>query len=473
MEKTIGPYQIIQELGKGGMGTVYHAQHVDTGVEVALKVLPPALSRESHFVLRFRREINTLRQLDHPNIVRISDTGHDGELYYYAMEFVLGSSLEEMITSQGRFEDPHEAIAILRKVARALEFAHAKGIIHRDIKPANILLDLQGNVKLTDFGIAKALEATRMTVTGSVMGTAEYMAPEQAEGHSIDKRTDVYSLGVVFYRMVTGRLPFTGSTSIEIMKQLRFNIPESPKALNPTITNNLSELILKMLSKEPKDRFESMEALVRRLDQVEEQMRRARDSAGARPRTVAGAKAPKPSAPEEPLPVAKVAAYAVALVAIALVVYWWYAKRSRAESPEILHARAIELADAGDYSQAIQLFSDLLDHPKTPPDLRESAAARLRECETREIEKERRLETKRVAAARQEAAQSAENLAAGISYYRGLALLGEGKPQDARSIFAAIALLYPDTSWGKSADERLRMIDLGVHGPPQSQPTSP
>ena len=278
-EERIGPYVIVGELGKGGMGTVYHARHVETAEEVALKVLPPALARETHFVLRFKREITTLKQLNHPNIVQIRDHGQDGDIYYYGMEYVEGRSLEDLIDEEGAAADIHETIRIMRETADALGFAHSKGIIHRDIKPANILLDLAGKVKLTDFGIAKMVEATRMTATGAAMGTAEYMAPEQAEGKTVDARTDVYSLGVVFYRMVAGRLPFTGATAVEMMKQHRFNIPEPPKNYNPELNANLSAMIDKMLAKNPKERFESMAEFVRQLNRVEDQIRRAEEAA--------------------------------------------------------------------------------------------------------------------------------------------------------------------------------------------------
>jgi len=302
-------YEIEAEIGRGGMGTVYKAINLSSGQEVALKVLPPELSRQPNFLLRFKREIATLRQLDHPGIVKMLDVGDKEGHYYYAMEYIDGQSLEEILDHKERLSIT-KAIDIAIAVAEALEYSHAKGVIHRDIKPGNILIDVGGCVKLTDFGIAKLVEATRMTDSGSIVGTVEYMSPEQAEGRPIDRRCDIYSLGVVLYRMLTGRVPFTGGTALEIMQMHRFRMPESVKELNREVTMNLSSVIERMMEKDIDKRIESAGVLIKILNTVKETLVRSEEP-GMRRRGGA-----------EPFPVEKAwvfAKWAAAAVVVAIL----------------------------------------------------------------------------------------------------------------------------------------------------------
>jgi len=272
MEK-IGKYGIVRKLGQGGMGIVYLCRDAESSTDVAIKMLPRQLADNPVFFQRFKREVQTLQRLDHPCVVKVYDRGmHDGAPWY-AMEYVPGVSLANILEKQEKMAPPR-AIAIIRACAEALEHAHAQGVIHRDIKPANILLADDGIVKLTDFGIAKVLDATRMTVTQSVLGTVEYMSPEQSQGRNVDARTDLYSLGVVLYQCLTARLPVTGTTPSEVILKLRTHQVESPDAWVPGLPKRLVELIMRLLEKDPLKRPESARELIRELDIIRRQLER-------------------------------------------------------------------------------------------------------------------------------------------------------------------------------------------------------
>jgi serine/threonine-protein kinase len=205
----LGNWIVYKELGRGGMGRVFLGREELTGRQVALKVLAAELAQEVGFLQRFQREIEALQKLDHPNIVHFYKSGYENGFYYYAMEYVEGENLEEILAKRQRL--PYdEVLAIAQQVCAALKHAHDHGIIHRDLKPPNLLMTADGVVKLTDFGIAKVFAADNLTSTGSVLGTAEFMSPEQATGKPVSKRSDLYSLGVVLYALLTGRPPFQG-----------------------------------------------------------------------------------------------------------------------------------------------------------------------------------------------------------------------------------------------------------------------
>ncbi len=265
-------YDLLEEVGHGGMGTVFRAKDLNTGQELALKVLPPELSLNPALLQRFRREVMALRQLTHPSIVRILDVGSEGRTHYFAMEYVSGGSLEGLLQREDGRLPVEDAIDVIVQLAEALDYAHSKNIVHRDIKPSNVLLTEGGHPKLTDFGIAKVVEATRMTVTGGIVGTVDYMAPEQAEGRAIGPRTDIYSLGVLLYQMTTGRLPFKGETPSEVIQKHRFSLVEPPINYNPDMPENLSLAIEDMLQKDQAKRIPSMRALIRILQKIKSQM---------------------------------------------------------------------------------------------------------------------------------------------------------------------------------------------------------
>src|ERR687885_2288161 len=203
-----GRYRILRKLGSGGMANVYLAEDQELGRRVAIKILNDRHANDDQFVERFRREAKNAAGLSHPNIVSIYDRGEAEGTYYIAMEYLDGRSLKELIVSRGPAPVP-VAIDYVRQILSALRFAHRNGIVHRDIKPHNVLVDPEGRVKVTDFGIARS-GASQMTEAGSIIGTAQYLSPEQARGAAVDQRSDLYSLGVVLYELLTGTVPFSG-----------------------------------------------------------------------------------------------------------------------------------------------------------------------------------------------------------------------------------------------------------------------
>ncbi|GAB4353328.1 MAG: hypothetical protein Kow0099_37550 [Candidatus Abyssubacteria bacterium] len=256
METQIGNYELLTEIGKGGMGVVYLARHIETGERVAVKVLPPELTRSPKYVERFRREATAVARLDHPNIIKVFDVGEENGIHFFAMEYLGGQSLRSFLKQRGKLP-PADAVKIILDIADALELAHSQGIVHRDVKPDNIMSDESGAFKIMDFGIAHTEVGTQLTVTGTIMGTPEYMSPEQASGLKVDRRSDIYSLGIVLYEMLTGKAPFRGDTAIEVLQMHVTKTPESPKLLNPEIPGKLAEVVSRMLEKQPANRYDS------------------------------------------------------------------------------------------------------------------------------------------------------------------------------------------------------------------------
>ncbi len=254
--KRLGGYRIEGELGKGGMGVVYLARQVELDRRVALKLLPPQFTIDEAFVRRFRREARAIAQLNHPNIVQVYDIGEQDGAHYYAMELVEGETLDDRI-----FRKQHlnvtDAVRSVVQVCRGLHAAHEAGIIHRDIKPANILFDRRGNAKLTDFGIALHGTAERLTTLGTIVGTPEYMSPEQASGKTTTPQSDIYSLGIVFYEMLTGGVPFDNKDALVTLQQHQFDEPRPPSELNADVPIPVERVVLKMLAKEPEGRYQS------------------------------------------------------------------------------------------------------------------------------------------------------------------------------------------------------------------------
>jgi len=264
---TIGPYEIQDELGAGGMGTVYLAIHGETSEPVAVKVLSATMAREPGLVERFRREVQSLKKLTNPHIVRFLDSGEYEGTYYYAMELVEGETLTERLRRVKRlgWED---VIEISVQVCRALKAAHDAGIIHRDLKPGNLMLTSDDVVKLTDFGVAQIFAAGKLTATGGIVGTAEYMSPEQALGRKAHRSSDLYSLGAVMYCMLTGRPPFVGRSTVEIIQQQRYGQFDPPRSIVPEIPRWLDEVVCRLMSKEPEDRYPDAYVLGLRLQEI-------------------------------------------------------------------------------------------------------------------------------------------------------------------------------------------------------------
>ncbi len=254
-----GRYRIIRRLGAGGMANVYLAEDQELGRRVAIKILNDRHANDEQFVERFRREAKNAAGLSHPNIVSIYDRGEAEGTYYIAMEHLDGRNLKELINARGP-APVRVAIDYARQILSALRFAHRNKIVHRDIKPHNVLDDGDGRLKVTDFGIARA-GASQMTEAGSIVGTAQYLSPEQARGTQVDQRSDVYSLGVVLYELLTGRVPFTGDTPVEIAMKHLSSTPPLPSTLRPDIPRDLDLIVMRALAKDPDERYQTAEEM--------------------------------------------------------------------------------------------------------------------------------------------------------------------------------------------------------------------
>lgn len=265
--KTLGPYRVLEPLGRGGMAEVYKGYHPLLDRYVAIKVLHAHFSADAQFAERFQREAAMVAKLRHPNIVLVHDFGIQDGLSFMAMEYIEGITLKERLANARAKGEPvslSEAVPIIRQVAAALDHAHAHGLVHRDVKPANILLRATrdtptgyGEAILTDFGIAKILEGVQLTTTGMSMGTPDYMAPEQASGLPISAPTDVYALGVVFFEMVTGVLPFSADTPVAVLLKHVSDEPPSPRLIVPTLPATIDGVLKRALAKQPHNRYAS------------------------------------------------------------------------------------------------------------------------------------------------------------------------------------------------------------------------
>jgi len=253
-------YELRTEIGRGGMADVYVALDRLLNRRVAVKVLSPAFAADPAFVERFRREAQAAASLNHPNIVAVYDWGRDGDTSFIVMEYVNGQTLREVLQRYHTLP-PSEAARVAGDIAAALEFAHRNGVVHRDVKPGNVLITPEGGVKVADFGIARAESSDTLTKTGSVLGTATYFSPEQAQGHPLDGRSDVYSLGVVLYEMVTGVAPFTGDSPVSVAYKHVREEPIPPSRIAPEVPGALDRIILTAMAKDVALRYESAEHL--------------------------------------------------------------------------------------------------------------------------------------------------------------------------------------------------------------------
>ena len=286
--RRLGPYELIEVIGRGGMGTVFKGKHDETGDVVAVKSLAANFTMDDHFRARFESEIQALMQLDHPNIVKLISFGQEEGMMYFAMELVEGSSLHAEQKKRKTF-DWREIIEMAQDVCAGLHHAHVRGIIHRDLKPGNLLRTTDGKVKITDFGIAKSFGNSELTGEGNILGTMDYMAPEQAAGKTVTVRSDLYSLGTVMYTLLAGKPPFHAKTLADLATKFTSHKMERISKVVPSVPVELDQLIDNLLQKNPKRRIATAHALTLRLNELQEHLK---DDASARTAVVGNENAP-------------------------------------------------------------------------------------------------------------------------------------------------------------------------------------
>jgi len=279
-----GRYEIIEELGRGGMARVYRVYDRKIREEIALKLIKPEVSEDKQMIDRFRNELKLARKITHKNVCRMFDLNEEDGVHYITMEYVPGEDLKSLIKRMGKIP-VEKSIIIARQVYRGLVEAHGLGIVHRDLKPQNIMIDKDGNARIMDFGIARSIQVKGVTAAGVAVGTPDYMSPEQVKGLEVDRRSDIYSLGICLYEMLTGKLPFTAETPYAIAVKHLADIPKSPNELNNRIPEGLSQMILKCMAKERENRFQTVREMQAELDKIEKEVQAPRmDKASPRKR---------------------------------------------------------------------------------------------------------------------------------------------------------------------------------------------
>jgi serine/threonine protein kinase len=266
-----GRYEVIEELGRGGMGRVYKVFDQKIKEIVALKLINPEIGFNEKAIERFRNELRFARKISHRHVCRLHDLGEEGYTHFITMEYVDGEDLKRFVRKSGQLT-PGKAVSIARQVGEGLAEAHRLGVVHRDLKPQNIMIDRDGNIRIMDFGIARFHEVDGITGSGIIVGTPEYISPEQSELRDVDGRSDIYSLGVILFEMVTGRVPFEGETPLSIAMKHKSQAPRNPQELNPLVSTDLAGIIIKCLEKDRNKRFQNAGELLMALERVEKGM---------------------------------------------------------------------------------------------------------------------------------------------------------------------------------------------------------
>ncbi len=267
-----GRYQVIEELGRGGMGRVYKVLDTEIKEKIALKLLKPEIGIDEEMIERFRNELKLARKISQRNVCRMHDLNREEGAHYITMEYVVGEDLKRLIRKVGQISIV-KTISIAKQICEGLAEAHSLGIVHRDLKPQNIMVDEGGNAKIMDFGIARSIPGKGITGAGVMIGTPDYMSPEQVEGKDVDQRSDIYSFGVILYEMVTGRVPFEGDTALSVAVKHKVEEPKDPRDFNPQIPESLSRMILKCLEKKTERRYDAVQNITRELDMILEEKR--------------------------------------------------------------------------------------------------------------------------------------------------------------------------------------------------------
>ncbi|MFW6108719.1 MAG: protein kinase domain-containing protein [bacterium] len=452
----LGRYRLDAEIRRGGMGSVYRATDTQTGRLVAVKVLPQALAADRAFVHRFRREVRSLQQVHHPNVIRIFEVGSSDGVHYFAMEYLERSLADEL--SEGPLP-PQRALEVAGQVARGLQAVHAANICHRDVKPSNILFDLDGQAKISDFGIARVGDATRMTHTSAILGTPTYMAPEQADSPEVDHRADVYSLGVVLYEMLCGQPPFQGQTPLGVLRRHRYHLPEQPKMLNPRLPAALSDLVLSMLEKAPSKRPGNMGLLANAIERLRRNMadeRRQRPPRHLEETATERADRIERSAARTIAWLKRIGALA-ALVLVAAIA--WRVVAHLRTGPADYFRRAQRL-EASDYETAVETYEALI---RRFPDSPQAVQARQR---VNHLVEQYELGSQPLLAEQARHAMRAEM--AYLHFRRAREAAERSETEQARRIYEFVCDHFSDTQWAPRADARLVELDRLARSAPST-----
>ena len=465
----LGPWIVEEEIGRGGMGAVYRARRAPDAPpgpdRAAVKVLAAELAVEVGFQQRFQREIDILHQLDHPVIVRFFDSGQNQGRFWFAMEHVAGPSFEELRNEQGRLPW-RDVLEMAWQIAPALKHAHDRGIIHRDLKPSNLLrLPETGTVKLTDFGIASLFASPHLTVTGGVIGTPEYLSPEQAAGKPVTKKSDLYSLGVLFYALVAGSTPFVGEP-IDLLHKHRFGQFDRPGRIVPDLHPDFEEIICALLEKDPANRPGDAGVLFRRLDSLKKKL--ARQAAGDTPD-----EASRPTSPgsregpatlvsrlvrqelleqNRPGVFGRIVNHPIVLVVLFVLCVGVLGWSFWPSSPEALYSRGAALMASphpGDWDRAWDDYLEPLQKKYPDHPYKEELAELRRQYDDQVAEHNAEVATR-----------SKKAIAEGQWFFeKGMRLRRQGREKEARAVWSALVAGYRDVPaarpWARRAQEEL------------------